>query len=263
MSIAIFHVDAFADQPFAGNPAGVCLLDGLRAAGWMQSLAAELNLSDTAFLWLRPDGDWDLRWFTPRVEVALCGHATLACAHVLWHERNHETRPLRFHTASGLLTANLGTDAIHLDLPADSPIAVSPVPDLAAALGRSPAWLGRQRSGYLAVFDEAQQVRDLTPNFAALAALDADSVIVTAPSDRGDHDFVSRFFAPRNGVPEDPVTGSAHCALGVYWAERLGQSRLMGYQVSRRGGVVGVEVMGDRVRLSGRAVTVSAGVLYV
>lgn len=263
MAIPLYIVDAFADRPFTGNSAAVCLLDTPRDASWMQGLAGELNLSETAFLEPRADGDWHLRWFTPTVEVDLCGHATLASAHVLWHERGHTARQLRFHTRSGPLTAEHGEQFIVLDMPADPPVTISALPALAIALGATPTWIGRWRAGYLAVLEQAAQVRELAPDFAALTAAGAKRVIVTAPGDRPEYDFISRFFAPGVGIPEDPVTGSAHCVLAPYWSGRLGRTRLTGYQASRRGGVVGVETAGDRVRLSGPAVTVHSGVLHV
>jgi len=262
MTTPLYIVDAFTDRPFAGNPAAVCLPDTPRDAAWMQALASELNLSETAFLQRRADGDWDLRWFTPTVEVDLCGHATLASAHVLWHERRHADWSLRFHTRSGRLTATRHGRGITLDLPADPPSPVSAPAGLVAALGASPAWTGRWQKGHVAVLEQATQVRQLTPDIAALTAAGIERLIVTAPGDRPEQDFVSRFFAPGVGVPEDPVTGSAHCVLAPYWCERLGRTRLTGFQASRRGGVVGVELAGDRVRLYGQAVTVHSGALH-
>lgn len=261
MSTQLYVIDAFAERPFSGNPAAVCLLDSSREAAWMQAVASELHLPETAFLSPRRDGDWDLRWFTPSVEVDLCGHATLASAHVLWHERHHGSRQLRFHTRSGLLTAERDARGIRLELPADPPQPARS--NLAPTLGAEPLWTGKMRLGYLAVLRDAATVRTLTPDFAALAALDGGGLVVTAVADRPEYDFISRFFAPRLGIPEDPVTGAAHCALAPYWSEQLGRARLTGFQASRRGGVVGVETAGDRVRLSGPAVTVHSGVLHV
>jgi len=263
MNTPLYLVDAFTDRPFAGNPAAVCLPDTPRDAAWMQALAGELNLPETAFLRPRADGDWDLRWFTPTVEVDLCGHATLTSAHVLWRERHAAAGELRFHTRSGLLTAERAARGIDLQLPADPPQQFESPPAMAAALGAVPAWTGRCRIGHLAVLADAGQVRELAPDLDALAALDADGVIVTAASDPPEYDFISRFFAPRLGIPEDPVTGAAHCALAPYWCEHLGRTRLIGFQASRRGGVVGVERAGERVRLTGQAVTVHSGVLHV
>lgn len=263
MTVLLYLVDAFADRPFVGNPAAVGLLDTTRDAAWMQAVAAELNLSETAFLQPRTDGDWDLRWFTPAVEVDLCGHATLASAHVLWRERHDSARQLRFHSRSGLLTAELDQQDIGLELPADPPQEWDAPLALAAALGAVPAWTGRCRTGYLAVLRDGTQVRELSPDLNSLARLDTNAVIVTAPGDRPEYDFISRFFAPRLGIAEDPVTGAAHCALAPFWSERLGRTRLAGFQASRRGGQVGVELLGNRVRLSGQAVTIHSGVLHV
>jgi len=263
MTVLLYLVDAFADRPFVGNPAAVCLLDTPRDAAWMQAVATELNLSETAFLQPRADGDWNLRWFTPAVEVDLCGHATLASAHVLWRERHNDAQQLRFHTRSGLLTAERDARGIRLELPADPPQRCEAPPALAAALGAVPAWTGRCRIGHLAVLADAGQLRELSPDLNSLARLDTEAVIVTATSDQPEYDFISRFFAPRLGIAEDPVTGAAHCALAPYWCERLGRARLTGFQASRRGGQVGVELLGSRVRLSGQAVTVHSGVLHV
>jgi PhzF family phenazine biosynthesis protein len=254
----IFQVDAFANEPFRGNPAAVCLLEGAATDDWMQSVAAEMNLAETAYIERRGD-DFGLRWFTPTVEVDLCGHATLASAHVLW-EVGDDRRRLQFHTRSGLLTAERSESGIRLDFPADPVTALGPSPELAAALGAVPVAIGRGRNFYLAELADAATVRSLTPDVAAIAALDLGGVIVTAPGD-GDSDFVSRFFAPKFGIDEDPVTGAAHCCLSPYWEARLGRSNLVGYQASARGGFVGVAVNGDRVLLSGRAVTVLRGEL--
>ncbi|GAB4352369.1 MAG: PhzF family phenazine biosynthesis protein [Immundisolibacter sp.] len=263
MTTPLYIVDAFTDRPFAGNPAAVCLPDTPRDAAWMQALAGEMNLSETAFLHPRADGDWDLRWFTPAVEVDLCGHATLASAHVLWHERRHAGPSLRFHTRSGWLTATRHGRDLTLDLPADPPQPEAAPTGLATALGVWPQWTGRWSEGHVAVLEHAAQVRQLTPDIGALTAAGIQRLIVTAPGDRPGQDFVSRFFAPGVGVPEDPVTGSAHCVLAPYWCARFGRTRLTGFQASRRGGVVGVELAGDRVRLTGQAVTVHSGTLHV
>jgi PhzF family phenazine biosynthesis protein len=260
----IYQVDAFTTEPFRGNPAAVCLLEDARPDGWMQSVAAEMNLAETAFV-ERLDGrheTFGLRWFTPTVEVDLCGHATLASAHVLW-ETGEGADQLSFRTRSGRLTATRREGGIQLDFPADPVTPVDPPPDaLAAALGAQPVRVGRGRSFYLAEVAEAATVRGLTPDIAAVAALDAGGVIVTAPGD-GESDFVSRFFAPNFGIDEDPVTGAAHCCLAPYWQDRLGRGRapLVGYQASTRGGFVGVEVRDDRVLLTGLAVTVLRGEL--
>lgn len=263
MSITMFKVDAFTHEPFSGNPAAVCFLDEPRQPAWMQAVAREMNLSETAFLHPRDDG-YGLRWFTPSVEVELCGHATLASAHVLWEsERLPTDESGRFHTASGLLIARRDGDDITLDFPATGPTAAPPPAGLESALGVSSIWTGRTRSDYLVQVADARVVRDLSPDIAALRELDVRGVIVTALSDDERYDFISRFFAPGAGVDEDPVTGSTHCALGPFWGERLSKTALVGYQASSRGGVVGVRLDGDRVHLRGRAVTVLRGTLLV
>ena len=256
----IVQIDAFADQPFAGNPAAVCVLDGPASESWMQSVATEMNLSETAFLH-REGEDWRLRWFTPAAEVALCGHATLASAHHLWEDGHLPTdREARFHTASGLLTARRSDDTIEMDFPA-KPAEDAAAPDgLAEALGAEPRYVGRSQFDLLILLESESAVRALEPDMAGLKAIDARGVIVTAQADAGrSYDFVSRFFGPAVGVDEDPVTGSAHCVLAPYWTARLGRDTLTGYQASRRGGMVGVRLAGDRVVLSGRAVTVMRG----
>lgn len=256
MSLTIYTVDAFTRAPFAGNPAAVCILPAARDAKWMQAVAAEMNLSETAFLVARDDGSWDLRWFTPAVEVDLCGHATLASAHVLWEtDRMPPETAARFHTKSGMLTATRAGDRIEMDFPAKAVEPADAPPDLLPSLGAEARWVGRNRMDYLVELADEPAVRRLTPDFARLARVDCRGVIVTAKADSGP-DFVSRFFAPQSGIAEDPVTGSAHCALGPYWRDRLGKTELIGLQVSRRGGVVGVRCTGDRVILGGHAVTV-------
>jgi len=257
MGIPLLQVDAFTDRPFHGNPAGVCLLDAARDDAWMQSVAAEMNLAETAFVVPQADG-FSLRWFTPTLEVDLCGHATLATAHALWQTgRLAQGDEARFHTRSGLLTATRRGGLIELDFPA-TPADAAPafLDGLADALGAAPVWTGRSLFYLMAVVATAAEVRALQPDLMKVSELPARGVIVTAAADDGVHDFVSRFFAPALGVPEDPVTGSAHCALAPYWAERKGTSRLLGYQASARGGTVRVEVVGSRVRLAGHAVTV-------
>jgi predicted PhzF superfamily epimerase YddE/YHI9 len=249
-------VDAFTDRPFAGNPAAVCLLDGPVDDGWMQSLAGELGLSETAYVW--PDGDaLSLRWFTPVAEVDLCGHATLAAAHALAGAgRAADGDVLAFHTRSGVLTAEIRGDLVELDLPADPPAAV-PVPEGLAGLGARSAARGR---GDLAVeLGDAQRVRDAVPDLGAVVALGVRALYVTATGDGDGADYVLRVFAPAVGIDEDPVTGSAQCLLGPYWADRLGRRSLQAVQLSRRGGRLAVSVDGDRVRVGGRAVTVLAG----
>ena len=261
MGLAIYQVDAFTDQPFAGNPAAVCLLPAPRAEQWMQSVAREMNLSETAFLHREKDG-WLLRWFTPAVEVALCGHATLASAHVLWETGQvlpDETA--RFHTKSGLLTAERNGSGVEMNFPAKIAAPADAPAGLAEALGVKPLFVGRSAFDYLVETDSAAAVRALKPDFTRLGELPVRGVIVTSGSDRPEFDFISRFFAPAAGVNEDPVTGSAHCTLGPFWETRLNKSEFTAYQASARGGVVKVRVAGDRVFLGGRAVTVLRGEL--
>jgi PhzF family phenazine biosynthesis protein len=255
-------IDAFTAQPFAGNPAGVCLLDAFPGAAWMQNVAAEMNHSETAFASPRADGDWNLRWFTPKVEVKLCGHATLATVHAL-HSDGLIGDSVRFHCLSGVLTASVGEE-ITLDFPAAATEGIEAPPGLAEALGADPAHVygTGALNDLLTVFDDEDTVRGLRPDFAAVARLDGyRAVIATAPG--SEFDYVSRFFAPKVGIDEDPVTGGAHTALAPYWASRLGRDPLTGFQASSRGGVVGTSVHGDRVRLRGRAVTVLDGSLTV
>ncbi|MEO5769988.1 MAG: PhzF family phenazine biosynthesis protein [Polyangia bacterium] len=268
MSQLITVVDAFAEQPFTGNPAAVCILNAPADEEWMRRVAREMNLSETAFLHPHGAGGVDdgyrLRWFTPTVEIALCGHATLASAHVLWESaRLPAGQQARFHTMSGLLTADRqqSDGMIVLDFPA-TPQQTCPVPaGLQEALGAPMKYVGKTTFDVLVEVDSEQTVRGLTPNHSALAALPVRGVMVTSRSSDPAYDFVSRFFGPGAGIPEDPVTGSAHCCLGPYWGERLDKTDLVGHQVSARGGVVHVGVRGDRVRLGGRAVTVLRGEL--
>lgn len=261
MSIPIYQVDAFADAPFTGNPAAVCLLDRPAEPAWMQSVAAEMNLSETAFL-LEQDDGYSLRWFTPTVEVDLCGHATLASAHVLYETGAiSEGQAAHFNTASGRLMVRRNSDGtLTMDFPATPPTKAEPHPDLAYVFGIEPVWTGRSRFDFFVEAADETTIRGLAPDHAAVAALGARGVIVTARADAGSgYDFVSRFFAPGSGIAEDPVTGSAHCALAPYWANKLDKDSLVGYQASRRGGFVGVHVIGDRVELTGRAVMVFRG----
>jgi PhzF family phenazine biosynthesis protein len=259
--IRILHIDAFADRPFAGNPAAVCLVDEPRDAAWMQAVAAEMNLSETAFVRPLEEG-FELRWFTPRVEVDLCGHATLASAHALWTTgavAPDADRAILFHTRSGVLTATRAGALIELDFPA-TPAEPWPAPaELLAALDAEPAFTGRTRFDVFLLLADAAAVRGLKPDFRRLAEVDARGAVVTAASDDPRYDFISRFFAPSVGIDEDPVTGSAHCALGPFWSERLGKAEVVGYQASLRGGVVHVHARGERVTLGGRAVTVMDG----
>jgi PhzF family phenazine biosynthesis protein len=260
----LYQVDAFTDTPFCGNPAAVCLLSMERTEDWMQQVAAEMNLSETAFLRRRADGTFRLRWFTPTDEVDLCGHATLAGAYVLWSEGYlAPDEPARFDTASGRLTAHRQASWVALDFPTDPPRAVEAAEGLLEGLGIGGApFVGRTGRDYFVQVADRAAVEALAPAMDRLAELDARGVIATARAGEGAADFVSRFFAPGVGVPEDPVTGSAHCALGPFWAARTGRKALLGRQVSARGGSVRVEIDGaeaDRLTLQGQAVTVVRG----
>ena len=260
MTVRLYQVDAFTDVPFSGNPAAVVLLDHEVDAGWMQRLAQENNLSETAFVWPQPEG-YGLRWFTPVMEVKLCGHATLASAHVLWETEALEPGdPACFHTRSGWLRCERNA-RIEMDFPARrSPVVPADGAVEAAqvleALGGRPTFVGKNVDDYLVVLETEAELRALAPDFLRLANSDSRGVIVTAPSARAEFDFVSRFFAPAAGIDEDPVTGSAHCALAPYWAERLGRTSMVGFQASPRGGKVYTELRRDRVILGGSAVTV-------
>lgn len=262
MSQIIYQVDAFADKPFSGNPAAVCVLPEERDPKWMQNVALEMNLSETAFLHKGKDG-YNLRWFTPAAEVELCGHATLASAHILW-ETGHlkPDEQARFHTLSGLLTATLEGDWIEMDFPATPDEKVSPPPGLTQALGAAPTYVGKNIFDYLVEVDSEEIVRGLTPDITALKKFPARGVIVTSRSASSKYDFISRFFAPAVGVDEDPVTGSSHSCLGPYWSRKLGKDELMAYQASPRGGVLRVRPQGERVKVAGQAVTVMKGELF-
>lgn len=256
------QVDAFTDKPFGGNPAAVCLLPATRDASWMQLVAREMNLAETAFLVAR-GAEFELRWFTPSTEVDLCGHATIASAHVLWEDGHlPPSAAARFQTRSGLLSARRDGDWIWLDFPAKPLTAVEPPAGLGAALGSPVRYTGTNDLGYLLVeVDSERVVRELRPDLGRIAMLPARGVVVTSRGSTAGRDFVSRFFAPAMGVPEDPVTGSSHCSLAPFWAERLGRAELSGYQASERGGEVRVRMAGDRVHIGGQAVTVLSGML--
>ena len=263
MGTPIVQVDAFTDRAFAGNPAAVCVLGEPVEADWMQAVAREMNLSETAFLHPEADG-FRLRWFTPTVEVSLCGHATLASAHVLWETgRLAPSDTARFHTLSGLLTAARQPDGwIEMDFPAKRAEPTEVPADLLAALGvERPRFVGRNELDYLVEVEDAAPVRALAPDHARLRTLPVRGVIVTSRADGDRYDFVSRFFAPGSGIDEDPVTGSAHCCLGPYWQAQMGKDTFVAYQASPRGGVVRVSVRGERVALGGQAVTVLRGEL--
>lgn len=261
MGIPLIQVDAFADRAFAGNPAAVCLLDDSADAGWMQAVAAEMNLSETAFV--RPLGQgFELRWFTPSIEVDLCGHATLAAAHALWMRGVAAgDQPIEFLTRSGELTCTRRGDRIELDFPATPVTEDDYDTALGAALGTGATFVGRSKFDRLVLVDSETVLRDLAPDFRVLSELPVRGVIVTSASDDAGFDFVSRFFAPAAGVNEDPVTGSAHCALAPFWSERLGKIEMTALQASARSGVVHMRLAGDRVILGGSAVTVLEGEL--
>ncbi len=261
MPHSITVVDAFTEQPFQGNPAAVCILGEAADDTWMQRVAQEMNLSETAFL--HPEnGDFRLRWFTPTVEVPLCGHATLASAHVLWESGRLRTREhARFQTRSGPLSARREDELIVLDFPTTRAEACTAPAGLACALGAQPKYVGKSTFDLLVELESEAAVRELAPDFSALAALPTRGIMVTSRSSDSAYDFVSRFFAPSAGIAEDPVTGSAHCCLGPFWGDRLGKNDLVARQVSERGGVIRVGVRGGRVELGGRAVTVLSGEL--
>ncbi len=262
MSLPIVQVDAFTSEAFRGNPAAVCILPAARAEPWMAKVAMEMNLSETSFLVANGEG-YHLRWFTPAVEVDLCGHATLASAHVLWedgHLRPETTA--RFHTKSGLLTCTKRGDWIEMDFPAKLEQKAEAPPQLAEALGAKLQYVGRNQFDYLVEVADEATLRGLKPQHHLLRQLPVRGVIVTARG-TGEYDFFSRFFAPGSGIDEDPVTGSAHTALTPFWAARLKKNEMTGFQASPRGGVVKVRLEGDRVILSGQAVTVLRGELLV
>jgi PhzF family phenazine biosynthesis protein len=267
MAQRISQVDAFTDRRFSGNPAAVCVLPESRDDAWMQAVAAEMNLSETAFARrLDGSGRFNLRWFTPNSEVDLCGHATLATAHVLWEEGHVPLdQAPHFETRSGVLTARRGPRGIELNFPREAVESEVRSPDelalLEAAIPAPIRFAGRNRFDLLVELDDEATLRSLQPDIRKLGALECRGVIVTSPSADPEFDFASRFFAPRVGVDEDPVCGSAHCCLGPYWGEKLGKSELTGHPRSCRGGVVGVRLEGPRVVLIGQAVTVLRGEL--
>lgn len=259
----IYQVDAFTEVAFAGNPAAVCLLQEPMPDAWMQQLAMENNLAETAYL--LPEGDaYRLRWFTPLVEVALCGHATLASAHVLWETGIlPKTTQARFQTLSGLLTADYREGWITLDFPVTPALPIEPPAGLLEALGTEAVSVAKTRFDYLIEVASESIVRNLSPDHRALKSLAVRGIMVTAQGDSSEFDFVSRFFAPGSGIEEDPVTGSAHCALTPFWSPKLGKTEMVAYQASPRGGVVRVSLQGDRVHLTGKAVTVLRGEVLI
>jgi PhzF family phenazine biosynthesis protein len=262
MSYPLYIVDAFTSRRFSGNPAAVVILDGPKDSAWMQAVAAEMNLSETAFVCPSIDS-FHLNWFTPNAEVALCGHATLASAHILWETNVLPSgMPATFTTLSGRLTAVKSGAWINLDFPTLA-VEEAKLPNgLAEAIGVKPKFVGKSRFDFLLEVDNEEIIRDLQPDFSIIAKLESvRGVIVTARSSSIEYDFTSRFFAPAVGVNEDPATGSAHCCLGPYWEEKLGRKELVGYQASKRGGIIRMSVKGARIELSGQAVTVTAGQL--
>jgi PhzF family phenazine biosynthesis protein len=262
MTIPLFHVDAFTDRAFAGNPAAVCILPSWRADAWLQAIAGEMNLSETAFLVNQAD-HFELRWFTPKVEVALCGHATLAPAHILWQYGYTSVDAIRFSTKSGMLQATRRGDEIELDFPLKPEEPAEAPAGLLQSLGTSATYVGRNQLDYLVEVESETALRGIAPDFGRLAKLPVRGIIVTSKSAEPRFDFVSRFFAPAVGVDEDPVTGSAHCCLGDYWRKRLGKTEFVALQASARSGVVKVRVTKDRAYLAGKAVTVAKGELLV
>ena len=261
MGLEIFQVDAFTDKPFAGNPAAVCVLPEPGDEPWMQNVAREMNLSETAFLYKQADG-FNLRWFTPETEVDLCGHATLASAHVLWAMGYLQPEEqARFYTRSGLLSAECQGEWIELNFPAKEETASVPPQGLDTALGIMPKYVGKEQSDYLVEVDSEETVRNLQPNFGLLRTLPLRAVIVTSKATSPNYDFVSRFFAPGVGIDEDPVTGSAHCCLGPFWRDRLGKDEFVAYQASARGGMLKVRCCEDRVYIKGQAVMILRGEL--
>lgn len=255
----LYLVDAFTSKIFSGNPAVVCLMEGPGEDSLMQQAAGELNAAETAFLF--PQGEhYVLRWFTPLTEVDLCGHATLAASHILWEQGYQPLyEPVRFFSRSGLITARFEEDWITMDFPAEPAVETEIPPGLAEALGATPLFVGKNRFDYLVQLESAKTVSMLSPDMLKLARFPARGVIVTARDQGTGYDFVSRFFAPAIGIPEDQVTGSAHCCLAPYWGQKIGKTRMVGYQASRRGGIVKVAARGSRVDLSGQAVTMMIG----
>jgi PhzF family phenazine biosynthesis protein len=260
MQIRVYHIDAFTDRLFGGNPAAVCPLDSWLPDATMQAIAAENNLSETAFF-VREGDDCALRWFTPKVEVDLCGHATLASAHVIF-QREPSRGSVAFRTVkAGTLTVMRTGEKLAMDFPARPPKPVTAPHGLAAALGKAPTDVLAARD-YMAVYDSSADVAVLAPDFAALGKLDCFAVIATAPGENG-VDFVSRFFAPAQGVPEDPVTGSSHCTLAPYWGRRLGKTHLEALQISPRGGKLSCTLVNDRVVIAGKAVLYLEGTITI
>jgi PhzF family phenazine biosynthesis protein len=262
MSVPLFHVDAFTDRPFAGNPAAVCLLPSWKEERWLQAIAHEMNLSETAFL-VRQANHFDLRWFTPTIEVDLCGHATLASAHILWQQKQATSDEIRFSTRSGILRAIRHGEDIELDFPLKPEEETNAPVGLLEALGVSAKYVGKNQLDYLVEVESEAVLRGIAPDFKRLAAIPVRGIIVTSRSADLRFDFVSRFFAPGAGIDEDPVTGSAHCCLGDFWRKRLGKTEFVAFQASARGGVVKVRIAKDRVFLGGKTITVARGEVLI
>lgn len=262
MSQTIYVVDAFTDRPFHGNPAGVCVLEAPIPDERMQQIALEMNHAETAFLTKEGDANYRLRWFTPATEVKMCGHATLASAHILW-STGLEPGRITFQTLSGEMGAEQEGSQIVLNFPAEFTEPVADTAPFKAALGHKPVYVGDNWMYWLVELDSETTVRNLNPSQAKIAELGREAVLITAKSDTDADDFVSRLFGPNVGIPEDPVTGSAHCLLAAYWSPKLGKTEMVGYQASKRGGHVGVEFLGARVLLKGNAVTVLTGTLAI
>jgi PhzF family phenazine biosynthesis protein len=260
MIISLYQVDAFTDHLFGGNPAGVCPLDKWLPDETMQKIAMENNLSETAFF-VKEDNGFHIRWFTPKVEVNLCGHATLAAAHVIFNHLGFEGGLISFNSRSGILNVSRENDLIIMDFPANKPQRAALPDDFVHSLNITPIQCLRGKEDYLLVYKTQQEIIDLTPDFRRLEKTDARAVIVTAPGDKSD--FVSRFFAPRVGIDEDPVTGSAHTVLIPYWAEKLGKTEMKSLQLSRRGGTLFCRLKGDRVDIGGKAVTYLKGEISI
>ena len=262
MKQTIYQVDAFTSEPFKGNPAAVCVLEKTVDEQWMRNVALEMNLSETAFLIPQKDG-YSLRWFTPAVEVDLCGHATLAASHVLYETGVLAAgEPAVFYTKSGRLTAAKKGGQIELDFPATPAREIEYSAELVAAIGAEIVWIGKNDYDYLVQVRDEETVKQLFPDFGLLKKLTERGVIVTSASTTDEFDFVSRFFAPAAGIEEDPVTGSAHCTLGPFWAEQMGKIKFTAFQASKRGGIIHVHVKDNRIALGGTAVTVLKGELY-
>jgi PhzF family phenazine biosynthesis protein len=264
MARPFFLVDAFVNGPFTGNPAAVVLLNQELDPTWMQDVAMEANQAETAFIWPHEEGGWGLRWFTPTVEVGLCGHATLAAAHILWESgRAAPSESVSFHTQAGELLCRCESGEIGMDFPSEEPAEADPPYDIAPLLGFDPMWMGKNDRMWVAMMSREQAVRTMRPDMATVKALGMVGLAVTAKADTEGYDFVSRFFAPQSGVPEDHATGSAHCALAPFWAEKLNKTSMRALQLSPRRGVIEVDLAEGRVTLRGKATTRVTGTLQL